>query len=471
MNITDFSNGTHWAIVEGVLQSMRQQYAADPDAMIKAVSNFTSRPAAERDDFRLVNGVAVIPVNGPTTQRQSFLSFLFGGTSLEQLTETYLDALEDRDVQAILFHINSPGGVVAGTDAFSNLIFNSRGRKPIVAFGDGVMASAAYWYGSAADLIVVDSTCEVGSIGIVKIHDDRSKEYEQMGVKRTALSTGKYKTLGNDFEPLSELAIESFMAEMNYLDGIFLNAVSRNRGVSPEIVLKNMADGRIFIGQQAVDAGLADQTGSIDDAIAAATALVDGSTTSYHFTTGASSVAGKEYQIMEIKTVAELEKQFPELAVQLRESAVAGVDMEAATTAGASAERERVMGLVAIQFGADAGEKFKAIVDSGVTVDQFQAVSALNGAPAAGSEAAGTEAEVEAKAQKAALAAITAAGAENPGSGGQIEAAGSQDFMAMVTEYQEKKGCSRTDALKAIAAQYPDLQKQYLKAANPQGSA
>ena len=174
---------------------------------------------------------------------------------------------------------------------------------------------------------------------------------------------------------------------------------------------------------------------------------------------------------MEIKTVAELEKQFPELAVQLRESAVAGVDMEAATTAGASAERERVMGLVAIQFGADAGEKFKAIVDSGVTVDQFQAVSALNGAPAAGSEAAGTEAEVEAKAQKAALAAITAAGAENPGSGGQIEAAGSQDFMAMVTEYQEKKGCSRTDALKAIAAQYPDLQKQYLKAANPQGSA
>ena len=179
---------------------------------------------------------------------------------------------------------------------------------------------------------------------------------------------------------------------------------------------------------------------------------------------------------MEIKTVAELEKQFPELAAQLRESAVAGVDMEAATTAGASAERERVMGLAAIQFGDEAGEKFKAIVDSGVTVDQFQAVSAISGAVVAGSEASGTAAEVaaaaaEAKARADALAALQASGAENPGSGGQSEAPGGGDFMAMVTEYQDKKKCSRTAALKAIAAQHPDLQKQYLEKVNPQGTA
>ena len=118
--------------------------------------------------------------------------------------------------------------------------------------------------------------------------------------------------------------------------------------------------------------------------------------------------------------------------------------MEAATE-----ERERIMGLVNIQFGESAGAGFAKVVESGVTVEQFQAIRGVQ-APQ------GQDADKEAM-----LRAIQEAGAGDPGSGNP-PGTGVKDFMALVDEHQKTKGCNRAQALKAVANSHPKAHGAWL---------
>ena len=91
------------------------------------------------------------------------------------LTPILSAAVADDDVQAILLDIDPPGGQISGTDAFSDLVYQTWQKKPVVAFGNGVMASGAYWIGSAASRVIVDRTAQVGSIGML-LHAPRLVE-------------------------------------------------------------------------------------------------------------------------------------------------------------------------------------------------------------------------------------------------------------------------------------------------------
>jgi hypothetical protein len=119
---------------------------------------------------------------------------------------------------------------------------------------------------------------------------------------------------------------------------------------------------------------------------------------------------------MKIESIAQLEAEHPDLIKQIREQAAASVDTAPARSESALAERDRILGLAAVQFGTDAAAKFTAIVSSGVTVEQMQAIAALNPSQA---EAAPVNKDAEAlAAQKVEmLAALQASGAQNPGAG------------------------------------------------------
>ncbi len=215
------------------------------------------------------NGVAIIPVRGPLMKgRGGIFSFLFGASSTDTIHQAFSQALNDDQVHAIVFLIDSPGGLIGGIQELSTAIYEGRGKKPISAFTDGDMASAAYWIGSAAsDVYISGNTNRVGSIGVVTLHVDESKANEKYGETITEIYAGKYKRIASPYQPLSDEGRQYLQGQVDYLYSVFIDDIAKNRGVSPETVLTNMADGRIFIGNQAIEAGLVDGVSAMDSLV------------------------------------------------------------------------------------------------------------------------------------------------------------------------------------------------------------
>jgi signal peptide peptidase SppA len=473
MAMMDTANWSAWGIRPDYLESLLNDpnfaqkiraAAENPDA-VAAVSG---KRAGEDKGYKVVDGVAVIPVVGPLAKRMSFMLWIMGGRTFGQLTEMVYEAADDPEVDAIVLDVDSPGGTVSGTDAFSDVVATAAAVKPVVAFANGCMCSAAYWTGSAASMVITERTAAVGSIGVLMVHADFSKMDEKFGVKYTVLTAGKFKAVGNDYGPLSDEDKQVLQAELDKLYQIFVGTVAENRGVSIDAVISKMADGRVFIGSDAVDAGLADRTGNLQDAIDAARELADqvfeGTIELPIISTGATPPK-KEQQLMSGEkkitivaptTVAELTAAFPDLAEALRSEGVASVDVDAAT----GAERDRVLGLAKVHFGADAGGRFVEIVESGVSEAQYKAICGDNapGQPAAG-KIEGADKILE---------GLKGSGAGNPGAdNGSLDLeAGDKDFMALVDEHMAAFKCSKVDAMQAVMKKNPKAHEAYLQKHN-----
>jgi len=145
----------------------------------------------------------------------------------------------------------------------------ARQRKPVLALAEGTMASAAYWVGSAAEQIYLSSgTDQVGSIGVIMRQRDTSQAKAAAGIIDTEIVAGKFKNVGSDNGPLSDPDRAVLQDRVDQIYSVFVGDVARQRGTTVERVLSDMADGRVFIGQQAIDAGLADGVSTLDDLVA-----------------------------------------------------------------------------------------------------------------------------------------------------------------------------------------------------------
>jgi len=262
-----------WAIQPTMLQEMRHIYATHlrgDKIDIPSVEAAIGRPLDNKQsNYEVIDGVAVVQINGVIAKRMNMFQKISGGASTEVLAADLRAALDDPKVRSIILHIDSPGGSVDGTQALANVVRDARSEKRIVALADGVMASAAYWIGSAAERVyIADQTTEVGSIGVVAAHQDVSKADLKAGIKVTEITAGKYKRIHSQHEPLSDAGRASIQDQVDYIYSVFVADVAMNRGVSESEVLKNMADGRLFIGQQAIDAGLVDGVATLEALIA-----------------------------------------------------------------------------------------------------------------------------------------------------------------------------------------------------------
>lgn len=218
------------------------------------------------DPYYQKDAVAVISASGTLMPRGNLFAEWSGGMSTQLLKSTIAKALDDPAAKGIVIDFDSPGGTVQGTKDLADFIFENRERKPIIAYTDGLMCSAAYWIASAADSIVASSTSQVGSIGVVSTHYDMSKADEQRGVVRTEIYAGKYKRIAADTGPLTQEGREYLQERVDRYYSIFVGDVARNRGVEEKEALA-MADGKLFIGLDALPAGLVDHIGNLDKAI------------------------------------------------------------------------------------------------------------------------------------------------------------------------------------------------------------
>lgn len=265
MRILDIMTGP-WAIVPSKLAEIRdiyQTHMKGDKIDIKAIK----AEAVSQSAYSVDGGVAIIPVQSVLTKSRTFFSYLFGGSSMKDIGQAFQMAMEDVDVHSIVLAVDSPGGTVDGTHELASQIMQARGKKPIVAVADGMAASAAYWVASAADRIYIEGpTVEVGSIGVVATHIDVSEQDKMFGERYTEITAGKFKRISSAHRPLSEEGRASIQERVDGIYSVFVQSVAANRGRSVEQILE-AADGKIYMGQAAVDVGLVDGEATLTDVI------------------------------------------------------------------------------------------------------------------------------------------------------------------------------------------------------------
>ena len=256
-------NSQMWGIVPSYLDTIRA-------AVEKIDFDAYHEETLKQKSYMKVNadGIAVIQIMGPIMQRPGFFDMLFGGgASSEALIADLERAVESPSVKAILLYIDSPGGQVNGTKDVADMVGMVNQVKPVIAFTDGILASAAYWIGSAGNKVFATPTSKTGSVGILAMHVDYSKADEEHGIKRTIVFNGRYKGLVSDTEPLSKEGQEYMQELVDQTYAIFVNDVAKARGMTPKAVYEH--ESKIFLAAAAKEAGLIDQVGSFNDAYTA----------------------------------------------------------------------------------------------------------------------------------------------------------------------------------------------------------
>jgi signal peptide peptidase SppA len=259
----------------------------------------------EEDEFQgyghminlLDNGIAVIPISGSMSNRETLWSRIFGTASYEGISNAIMAAAMHNDVQAILLDWDSPGGTVKGINTAGDTIKALRKEGlPIWSYTGGEMMSAAVWIGTAAEKVYASKDAEVGSIGVVAVHRDMSKYFADQGIKHTIMRAGKEKALVNPFEPLSPEAKAFIDKRLKVQYGRFIDEVASNRGQTPAYIRANAAEGQEFSAEDAKAVHLVDKVVSFDETVNALLKRVQrkSKSPSIKQTFGAFKMAGKE---------------------------------------------------------------------------------------------------------------------------------------------------------------------------------
>ena len=227
-----------------------------------------ARAAVDTPSVPTTGSIAVIPISGEIWPKANWITEIFGGTSIERLRAQFRRALADETVRAIVLRVDSPGGVVDGVPEMASEIFAAREVKPIVAFADTAMASAAYWLSAMASSISGTPSAHVGSIGVFAEHQDLSGYLEQAGVKITLVASDPRKVQGNPYEPLTSEAEADIQANVNATAGWFRADVARGRGVTAKVVRDTFGEGQVFDAATAKSKGLIDRVETFDQLVA-----------------------------------------------------------------------------------------------------------------------------------------------------------------------------------------------------------
>ena len=258
-----------------ILEILRAPWAIAPDKLAEIQAIYDTHLRGDKIDIAAVEarlghslqnepaaytvqdgGVAVLNIDGVIAPKANLFTRISGGVSAQMAEQAVLDAMADPAVRSLLLAIDSPGGSVHGTPEVGAAIRQFAEKKPVVALATATMASAAYWLGSSANAVYISGpTCLVGSIGVVATHNYTPNAG---GSVQTEIAAGQYKRIATTNAPLTKEGRAYMQAQVDHLYQVFVDAVSANRGASVEDVLAHMADGRVFVGQQAIDAGLVD---------------------------------------------------------------------------------------------------------------------------------------------------------------------------------------------------------------------
>ena len=280
--------GTPWAIKETKLQeiaeflNLRAQGVTFSEAELE--ERYDATPLMERTGLQISMlapaekapplsyaiteaGVALIPLDGVMGPKMNLIMRYSGGTSTERFAALVRAAADNPDVKSIVLPIDSPGGSVLGLENAADAVKEAAAKKRVVAAVTGLMCSAAYYVGSAADEIVAAADAEIGSIGTVCVHVESSRADAKAGLKYTVIKQGRFKWAANQYEPLPKDGRDAAQEEVDAYYAAFVGRVAANQGITPERVEAEYGQGKSFIATRALEIGMIDRLGNLVDVI------------------------------------------------------------------------------------------------------------------------------------------------------------------------------------------------------------
>jgi len=232
-------------------------------------------PRTEPLQERVVEGegdrkILLVDVSGVISEeKQRSIGFREEASPVDLFRESLKKAAADKKIAALIVRINSPGGTVTASDILHHEILEYKKKTGVrvVACMMDVAASGGYYVATAADEIVAHPTSITGSIGVIAMKFNVQGLFEKIGVESRAIKSGDMKDIMSPFRPATPEEIKIMQTIIDQLNGRFIDVIVEGRKPLSRETVVQLADGRIYTAQQALDLKLIDRMGYLDTTI------------------------------------------------------------------------------------------------------------------------------------------------------------------------------------------------------------
>lgn len=245
------------------MERLGKYWAMEPDSLQAFWPNAraeTAKTSGKSAPYQVHGNIAIVSITGVLTPEG------WWGTSTPSVGHAVAEASRDSAIKGIMIYGDSPGGSVDDVDDTAVMIRRARERTRVYAHINNLGASACYWLCSQAERVTASRTSRVGSIGVYTVVTDLSQAAEREGVKVHVVGTGGMKGAFTPGTPITEEQLAELRTEVDGLNGHFLRAVRSGRQMTAD-TLKPLADGRVWLANDAAAHGLIDGVMSFDDAV------------------------------------------------------------------------------------------------------------------------------------------------------------------------------------------------------------
>lgn len=223
----------------------------------------------------VINGVGIIAIEGTLVHKGRWVGSYSGETSYEGVQAQAQRARRDPNVRGVVLEIDTFGGEAAGAFDTANILAQLSAEKPTLAILTDHALSAGYLLACSARQIVAPETGRAGSIGVITMHADFSRQLDTMGVTVTLLHSGAHKADLNPFEALPEEVAKRVTAELDQARDAFAAAVGKGRGKRFTKAQALATEALVYRAEEALRLGLIDAVGHPSDAFDAFAAAVN----------------------------------------------------------------------------------------------------------------------------------------------------------------------------------------------------
>ena len=215
-------------------------------------------------DITVADSVAIIPIRGAIIAHDTFLSKVFGATTLDSFVSVFQVMLNDDHIKSILLDIDSPGGVAIGIAEVADMIYEARSKKPIYSYIGRHGCSAAYWLASAAEKIIANRSAMLGSIGVVTVAPVQEQP-DSNGYKNIEIVSSN--AVNKRPDPRNEAGLSQIKKEIDAIEAEFIASIAKYRNLSADTIRSDFGKGGSLLGAEALSVDMVDTLGTYQEII------------------------------------------------------------------------------------------------------------------------------------------------------------------------------------------------------------
>ena len=244
--------------------SIKTALEIDEDNSINSVEFYQMNTQIKAYDSNVKDRIAVIYANGPILYTEGTEEVI----GKKALNQTFEDILENKNIKGAVLRIDSPGGDAMTSEIILNAMRVLKGEKPLVISMGNIAASGGYYIACLGDKIYADPMTITGSIGVLAAFPNMKGLADRIGINAEQVNSHKNAIGYSIFEPLSDGFKNSTRGAIEKIYTTFKSRVAEGRSLDMEKV-EDLAQGRVWSGKDALENGLVDALGGLEDAIEA----------------------------------------------------------------------------------------------------------------------------------------------------------------------------------------------------------